>query len=66
MDIEATVWDEGGDLVAITNHVALVVGTERNTSARRGVEGEVGGMGNGKEMEMGKEKGREKGGESKL
>lgn len=60
MDIEATVWDEGGDLVAITNHVALVVGTERNMSARRGVKGEVGGKDNGKDME------KEKGGESKL
>ncbi|TEY49444.1 hypothetical protein BOTCAL_0286g00030 [Botryotinia calthae] len=34
MDIELTAWDEGGDLVAISHHVALVVGSERNTSAR--------------------------------
>ncbi|KAF7867278.1 hypothetical protein EAF04_005361 [Stromatinia cepivora] len=34
MDIELTVWDEEGDLVAISNHVAMVVGVERNVAAR--------------------------------
>ncbi|KAI9650131.1 hypothetical protein NHQ30_000144 [Ciborinia camelliae] len=39
MDVELTVWDEGGELVAISNHVALVVGTERNTSVRSSMKG---------------------------
>ncbi|KAG4031479.1 hypothetical protein MFRU_009g02510 [Monilinia fructicola] len=39
MDIEMTAWDEEGELVAISNHVALVVGSERNTSARSEVKG---------------------------
>ncbi|CAD6447895.1 6ae744e1-aad0-4211-80e7-a9bb5969124f [Sclerotinia trifoliorum] len=34
MDIELTAWDETGELVAISNHVALVVGLERNTAER--------------------------------
>ncbi|TGO36156.1 hypothetical protein BHYA_0134g00270 [Botrytis hyacinthi] len=34
MDIELTAWDEEGQLVAISHHVALVLGSERNTSAR--------------------------------
>ncbi|QSZ28692.1 hypothetical protein DSL72_003192 [Monilinia vaccinii-corymbosi] len=39
MDIEVTVWDEAGDLVAISHHVALVVASERNTAARGAVTG---------------------------
>ncbi|RAL62460.1 hypothetical protein DID88_005026 [Monilinia fructigena] len=34
MDIELTAWDEEGDLVAISNHVAFFVSSERNISAR--------------------------------
>ncbi|PQE25275.1 thioesterase family protein [Rutstroemia sp. NJR-2017a WRK4] len=34
MDIELVVWDEGGDLVAVSNHVAYVVGAERNLKER--------------------------------
>ncbi|APA07199.1 hypothetical protein SS1G_04074 [Sclerotinia sclerotiorum 1980 UF-70] len=34
MDIELTVWDEKRELVAISNHVALAVGVERNIAAR--------------------------------
>ncbi|ESZ98858.1 hypothetical protein SBOR_0716 [Sclerotinia borealis F-4128] len=41
MDIELTAWDEGGELVAISNHVALVVGAERNTSVRSSTEGNL-------------------------
>lgn len=37
MDIELVVWDEGGDLVAVSNHVAYVVGAERNTKERAAV-----------------------------
>ncbi|KAM3065934.1 hypothetical protein ACMFMG_009841 [Clarireedia jacksonii] len=37
MDIELVVWDEAGDLVAISNHIAYVVGAERNTKARDSV-----------------------------
>ena len=32
MDIEVIVLDEEGDLVALSNHVALVVGVERNVN----------------------------------
>lgn len=34
MDLDIVVLDEQGDLVALSNHVALVVGAERNLSAR--------------------------------
>lgn len=30
MDIEVTIMDDGGDIVALSNHVALIVGAERN------------------------------------
>ncbi|KAL8773130.1 MAG: hypothetical protein Q9209_001806 [Squamulea sp. 1 TL-2023] len=30
MDLEVTVLDEGGDLVAVSNHVCLILGAERN------------------------------------
>jgi hypothetical protein len=34
MDLEVIIMDEGGDIVAISNHVCLVLGSERNTAAR--------------------------------
>ena len=40
-DLEVLAFDQGGDLVAVSNHVCLAVGSERNTAARRKVgEGE--------------------------
>ena len=33
-DIDITIMDEQGDIVALSQHVALVVGTERNLSVR--------------------------------
>ena len=41
LDLDIVVLDETGDVVALSNHVALVVGAERNLSAR-------GSNGNGK------------------
>lgn len=35
MDLEIVIIDEGGDIVALSNHVCLVLGSERNTAARR-------------------------------
>ena len=35
MDIEITILDEGGEIVALSQHVALVVGTERNMAERK-------------------------------
>lgn len=35
MDIEVVILDEGGDLVALSHHVALVVSAERNIAARK-------------------------------
>lgn len=35
MDLEIIIMDEGGDIVALSNHVCLVLGSERNTAARR-------------------------------
>lgn len=37
-DLEVLAFDEGGDLVAVSNHVCLAVGSERNTAARRKTE----------------------------
>nr|KMM69705.1 hypothetical protein CPAG_06019 [Coccidioides posadasii RMSCC 3488] len=34
MDLDIVVLDQAGDIVALSNHVALVVGAERNTSER--------------------------------
>lgn len=34
MDLEVIIMDEGGDIVALSNHVCLVLGSERNTAAR--------------------------------
>lgn len=41
MDLEFLVLDEEGDLVAVSNHVALVVGAERNLAARRKEESKL-------------------------
>jgi len=35
MDIEVVILDEGGELVALSHHVALAVGAERNVQVRR-------------------------------
>jgi hypothetical protein len=35
MDLDIIIIDEGGDIVALSNHVCLVLGSERNTAARR-------------------------------
>lgn len=35
MDLEIIIMDEGGEIVALSNHVCLVLGSERNTAARR-------------------------------
>lgn len=37
-DLEVLAFDEGGDLVAVSNHVCLAVSAERNIAARRRVE----------------------------
>ncbi|KAI7125523.1 hypothetical protein KC324_g17674 [Hortaea werneckii] len=37
-DLEIIIKDAGGDLVALSHHVVLAVGAERNTAARRKVE----------------------------
>lgn len=34
MDLEVEVWDEGGEVVALSTHVALIVGAERNMGGR--------------------------------
>ncbi|KAF3481778.1 uncharacterized protein GIQ15_04537 [Arthroderma uncinatum] len=36
MDLDVIIMDEKGELVALSNHVALVIGAERNLSARKG------------------------------
>lgn len=41
LDLEVVVLDEGGDLVAVSNHVCLILGAERNMSRSekgRGIE----------------------------
>jgi hypothetical protein len=35
MDLEIIIMDKGGEIVALSNHVCLVLGSERNTAARR-------------------------------
>ena len=35
MDLEVIIMDEGGEIVALSNHVCLVLGSERNTATRR-------------------------------
>ena len=35
MDLEVVILDESGDIVALSQHVALAVGFERNVSARK-------------------------------
>ena len=34
MDLEITVLDERGEVVALSTHVALIVGAERNTNRK--------------------------------
>jgi len=41
MDIEIVVLDEAGEIVALSHHVALVVGTERNLGKRGGQESRI-------------------------
>jgi len=41
--LEFVVLDEAGELVALSHHVAMIVGAERNLAARRKVEKEEGG-----------------------
>ena len=36
MDLEVEVRDEGGEVVVLSQHVALIVGAERNMSGRGG------------------------------
>ncbi|EFR01841.1 hypothetical protein MGYG_04840 [Nannizzia gypsea CBS 118893] len=36
MDLDVIIMDEKGEIVALSNHVALVIGAERNLSARKG------------------------------
>lgn len=38
-DLEIIIKDETGDLVALSHHVVLAVSAERNTAARRKIEG---------------------------
>lgn len=39
MDLEVVVMDAEGDVVAISNHVALIMGTERNLAKRGNSKG---------------------------
>jgi Thioesterase-like superfamily len=41
MDLEVIIMDEGGDIVALSNHVCLVLGSERNTAARSHYRGKL-------------------------
>jgi len=41
MDIEVVILDEAGEIVALSHHVALVVGTERNLGKRGGQESKI-------------------------
>ena len=36
MDLEVEVRDEGGEVVALSQHVALILGAERNIRGREG------------------------------
>lgn len=35
MDLEVVIMDEGGDVIALSQHVSLIVGSERNVAQRR-------------------------------
>lgn len=35
MDLDIVILDEGGDIVALSHHVALAVGSERNVAERK-------------------------------
>ena len=41
MDLEVVVMDEGGDVVALSQHVALVLGAERNMDRNDGGQGKI-------------------------
>lgn len=41
IDIEVVVMDENGDLIALSNHIALVMGSERNTVRHWGEQTEA-------------------------
>ena len=43
MDIEVVIMDEGGVLIALSNHIALVLGTERNTVRNKAKQTEANG-----------------------
>lgn len=40
MDLEVVIMDEAGDIVALSNHVALILSAERNMASRRTAKGE--------------------------
>lgn len=42
LDLEVVILDESGDVVALSHHVTLVLGAERNMAKRRKVEGQEG------------------------
>lgn len=48
MDLEVVVLDEGGELVAVSNHVCLILSAERNTSKSKKGEGNKAGKGGSK------------------
>jgi acyl-CoA thioesterase FadM len=35
LDLEVTIWDETGDVVALSHHVCLVLSASRNTAERK-------------------------------
>jgi acyl-coenzyme A thioesterase PaaI-like protein len=41
MDLEIVILDEGGDLVALSHHVAFALGAERNTAKRKTVSSKI-------------------------
>ena len=41
LDLEVVVLDEEGDVVALSHHISLVLGAERNMAQRRKTEGEA-------------------------
>jgi len=41
MDLEIVILDEGGDIVALSHHVALAVGSERNLAKRSTVDSKI-------------------------
>ena len=42
MDLEVVILDDGGELVALSQHVCLIVGADRNLAKRRDAAGEGG------------------------